>query len=77
MSCSARLLDPSKLYSVFLTKQLKLSHVAQRAYFEHGTPTSWADGERILLGEDSIDFDLTLVSADSGVGRNRNGTADR
>jgi len=57
--------DMLTFYSdVFLSKQLKLSHVGQHAYFEHGTPNSWADGQRILLGEDSIDFDLTLVSAD-------------
>ena len=57
--------DMLTFYSdVFLSKQLKLSHVGQHAYFEHGIPNSWADGERIVLGEDSIDFDLTLVAAD-------------
>jgi hypothetical protein len=29
--------------------------------FDHGTPTSWADGSYVVLGEDSIDFDVTLT----------------
>jgi len=33
-------------------------------YVEHGTPSSWADGTRVLLGEDSIDFDETLKNID-------------
>src|SRR5205823_14093181 len=38
------------------------------AYVEFGKPSSWADGTRVLLGEDSIDFDLTLKSVNSGDG---------
>ena len=30
-------------------------------YFKRGTPNSWADGNYVLLGQDSIDFDLTLT----------------
>lgn len=33
-------------------------------YFKRGTPNSWADGNYTLLGEDSIDFDLTLKAVD-------------
>jgi hypothetical protein len=28
--------------------------------FEHDTPSSWADGFYVVLGEDSINFDVTL-----------------
>ena len=38
----------------------KFSREGDRFYVEHGTPSSWADGARVLLGEDSIDFDVTL-----------------
>jgi hypothetical protein len=30
-------------------------------YFKHGTPASWADGNYVVLGQDSIDFDVTLT----------------
>jgi hypothetical protein len=33
-------------------------------YFKQGTPNSWADGKYVLLGEDSIDFDVTLKEID-------------
>jgi hypothetical protein len=33
-------------------------------YFKHGTPNSWADGNYVLTGEDSIDFDVTLTGVD-------------
>ena len=36
--------------------------------FAHGTPASWADGQRIILGEDSIDFDVTLTGLDRAAG---------
>jgi hypothetical protein len=48
---------------LFLAKKLKLAQVGQHAYFETGTPNSWADGTQVIVGEDVIDFDLTLVSA--------------
>ncbi len=48
---------------LFLAKKLKLAQVGQHAYFESGTSNSWADGTRVIVGEDAIDFDLTLVSA--------------
>ncbi len=50
---------------VFLANHLKLSRVGQHAYFQHGTPNSWADGQHVLLGQDSIDFDLSLSALDS------------
>jgi hypothetical protein len=30
-------------------------------YVNDGTPNTWADGRRILIGEDAIDFDITLA----------------
>jgi hypothetical protein len=50
---------------VFLAKQTHLTHAGQRKYFEHGTPNSWADGQRVLLGQDSIDFDLVVLDEDA------------
>lgn len=31
-------------------------------------PNSWADGKRVILGEDAIDFDMTLKSVDTAAG---------
>jgi len=42
----------------------KFSQAGDHFYVEHGTPSSWADGTRVLLGEDSIDFDVTLKNVD-------------
>ena len=40
--------------------QSALTHAGDHAYVKFGGPSSWADGNYVLLGEDSIDFDLTL-----------------
>jgi hypothetical protein len=48
---------------LFLAKKLGLTRVGQNAYFERGIPNSWADGTQVLVGEDVIDFDLTLLGA--------------
>ncbi len=50
---------------LFLANTLKLSPANPHVYFEHGRPNSWADGTRVIVGQDSIDFDLTLVSTDA------------
>jgi len=42
----------------------KFSREGDHFYVEHGTPSSWADGTRVLIGEDSIDFDVTLKNVD-------------
>lgn len=41
-------------------RQSALTHAGDHAYVKFGGPSSWADGHYVLLGEDSIDFDLTL-----------------
>jgi hypothetical protein len=51
-------------------KQAPLEHAGDHVYIAHGTPASWADGSRVLVGEDSIDFDITLSEVDTA-----NGTA--
>src|SRR5258708_15204465 len=38
----------------------QLARAGDHFYFKHGTPNSWADGTYVLLGQDSIDFDVTL-----------------
>lgn len=44
--------------------QGKLQRVGDHFYFKHGTPNSWADGVYVTLGQDSIDFDVTLADVD-------------
>ncbi len=41
-------------------KKGTLVHSGDHVYVKHGTPNSWADGTRTLIGQDSIDFDITL-----------------
>jgi len=41
-------------------RQSDLKRPGDHAYVKVGTPASWADGTYVILGEDSIDFDLTL-----------------
>ena len=42
----------------------KLEQPGDHFYFKSGTPNSWADGTYVQLGEDSIDFDLSLKAVD-------------
>jgi len=46
-------------------KQSTLAKTGDHAYVKFGTPSSWADGTYTILGEDSIDFDLTLKETNS------------
>jgi len=41
-----------------------LRAAGDHAYVKLGGPNSWAAGEGLILGEDSIDFDLTVQSVD-------------
>lgn len=43
----------------------KLVRAGDHAYFRYGTPNSWADGTHVVLGQDAIDFDITLQAVDS------------
>ncbi len=42
------------------TKQSTLAHAGDHTYIKLGIPASWADGNYVILGEDCVDFDLTL-----------------
>jgi hypothetical protein len=42
----------------------RLGRAGDHAYVKYGAPNSWADGTHVLIGEDSIDFDVTLQSID-------------
>jgi hypothetical protein len=46
-------------------RQSDLKHAGDHAYVKFGGPSSWADGTYVILGEDSIDFDLTLKELDA------------
>ena len=54
--------DWMTLYSdLWLANRLNtLNHAGDHFYFKRGTPASWADGNYVVVGEDSIDFDFTL-----------------
>jgi hypothetical protein len=47
------------------TKVGNLSKAGDHLYVPVGGPNSWADGSRVILGEDSIDFDFTLAEVDA------------
>ncbi len=40
----------------------QLTHPGDHFYMKVGTPSSWANGSQVVLGQSSIDFDLTLRS---------------
>ena len=42
------------------TKQSTLAHAGDHTYIKLGIPASWADGNYVILGQDCVDFDLTL-----------------
>lgn len=45
-----------------------LRKAGDRFHFPSPAPASWADGTVVVLGEDHIDFDLTLTAVDSAAG---------
>jgi hypothetical protein len=55
--------DTLTFYSdLLLAIKAKLAYEGKKDYVSRSTPNSWADGERILLGQDVVDFALTVVS---------------
>jgi hypothetical protein len=44
--------------------QKSLMHAGDHAYVSFGAPNSWADGTKVVLGQDSIDFSVLLKSVD-------------
>jgi len=61
-----RLIGPTTDFMTFYAdlwlavKTGKLADAGDHFYVKRGTPNSWADGNNVLIGEDSIDFDLNL-----------------
>ena len=49
-------------------RQPSLRQTGDRVRINHGDASSWADGSRIVLGEDSIDFDIALGEASTATG---------
>ena len=55
--------DTLTFYSdLLLAIKSKLTNKGQKAYVSRSAPNSWADGQRILLGQDVVDFSLTVLS---------------
>jgi hypothetical protein len=49
---------------IIAKNQGQLERAGDHFYFKHGTPNSWADGNYVTLGEDSIDFEVNLAEVD-------------
>jgi hypothetical protein len=57
--------DTLTIYSdLLLAMRAKLVQPGQTAYVSRTTPNSWADGQRILLGQDVVDFSLKVETVD-------------
>jgi hypothetical protein len=69
-SVQAALLDPiSDLLAFYADvkiamNQRGLARAGDHAYVAYGAPISWADGKHVTLGQDAVDFDVTLQSID-------------
>jgi hypothetical protein len=50
--------------ATLMMRRPDLAQAGDHAYVKWGGPNSWADGTHVLVGEDSIDFDLTLTKVD-------------
>jgi hypothetical protein len=50
---------------MLVARQGQLTRAGDHFYFKRGTPSSWADGNYVILGQDSIDFDVTLVEVNT------------
>ncbi|HKF52685.1 MAG TPA: hypothetical protein VKB26_10250 [Candidatus Acidoferrales bacterium] len=63
-------LDLFSFYSdlIIALQQPGLKNAGDHTYVKLGGPNSWAAGEGLILGEDSIDFDLTVQSIDRSAG---------
>jgi hypothetical protein len=54
---------------LWLSAKMPLARPGDRARFPRNTTNSWADGRSVILGEDAVDFEMTLLSIDSTNGR--------
>jgi len=46
-------------------RQEGLKHAGDHVYVKYGAASSWADGVNTVIGEDSIDFDITLAEVNA------------
>jgi len=51
-----------------VARQGQLAHQGDHYYFKHSAPSSWADGNYVILGQDSIDFEVTLTAVNPSDG---------
>ena len=56
---------------LWLAEKLPLARVGDRQRVPRDVPNSWADGHVTILGEDVVDFVITLVGVDSASGTAR------
>ena len=63
-------LDLVSFYAdVFLAMHVNLERVGDHQHVPQPAVTaSWADGTRVLIGEDAVDFDITLTALDHAAG---------
>ena len=66
---TAAMLDLFSFYAddTLAIRTASIRKAGDHAYVEHGLPNSWADGTRVTLGADAIDFDVTWASVKDGV----------
>ena len=58
--------DTLTFYSdLLLAMRAKLSQAGQSALIARSTPNAWADGQRVLLGQDVVDFSLRVEAVDT------------
>jgi hypothetical protein len=50
---------------LWLAAKMPLARAGDHVRFPRNAPSSWADGQSIIVGQDAVDFDITLVSLDS------------
>lgn len=53
---------------LWIAAKMPLAAVGAHARFPGRGTNSWADGHDVILGEDAIDFDITLTAVDSAKG---------
>ena len=53
---------------LWLAGKLPLTHAGAHGRIPGHGPNSWADGTRITVGQDAVDFDITLTDVDSVAG---------
>ncbi len=59
--------DTLTIYAdLLLALQANLTQPGQSTYISRATPNSWADGQRVLVGQDAVDFSIKIEATDPG-----------